>query len=230
MVSQLISNNGYSRDTKKLNALFDEQSVSVIQKIPLAPTATRDEWLWTMSPSGSISIKTTYSPPNQSKERGWIWKTKIHERYKMLLWSIAADFLPTKGRISRCIEVLDNSCPKCNVEMESTIHLITTCHLSRALWYGSQWGIKIDECNVQSPEQFISLLLNPPQNVSNIEELVLFGAILSEKIWQARNMKVFEGVEPCFESIKSMLARTMSEHSSTISLPRVQQKPRRSIS
>ena len=33
-----------------------------------------------------------------------------------------------------------------------------------------------------------------------------------------------------FESIKSMLASTMSEHSSTISLPRLQQRPRRSIS
>ena len=78
--------------------------------------------------------------------------------------------------------------------------------------------------------RIIHKLLNPPQNVPNIEELVLFGAILREKIWQARNMKVFEGVEPCFESIKSMLARTMSEHSSTISLPRLQQKPRRSVS
>ena len=64
----------------------------------------------------------------------------------MLLWRIAADCLPKKGRISRCIEMLDNSCPLCNEEVESTIHLFATCHhLSRALWYGSQWGIKIDE-------------------------------------------------------------------------------------
>ena len=60
LVSQLISNDGYSWDTKKLNALFDEQSVSAIQKIPLAPTATRDEWVWTISPSGSISVKTAH--------------------------------------------------------------------------------------------------------------------------------------------------------------------------
>lgn len=43
LVSQLISNNRYSWDTQKLNDLFDEQSVSAIQKIPLTPTATRDE-------------------------------------------------------------------------------------------------------------------------------------------------------------------------------------------
>ena len=72
--------------------------------------------------------------------------------------------------------------------------------------------------------------MNHPHNLSNKEELALFGVILCEKIWQVRNRKVFEGVEPCFESIKSMLSRTMSEHSSTISLPRLQQKPRRSVS
>ena len=59
-VSQTISNNRYSWDTQKLNDLFDEQSVSAIQKIPLTPTATRDEWVWTISPSGAISVKTTY--------------------------------------------------------------------------------------------------------------------------------------------------------------------------
>lgn len=139
----------------------------------------------------------------------------------MLLWRIAADCLLTKGRISRCIEMLDNSCPLCNEEVESTIHLLTTCHLSKALWYGSQWGIKTDEINFQSPDQFISLLLNRPQNVSNKEELALFGAILFLKFWQARIRKVFERVEPCFESTNSMLARTMSEHSSKISLPRL---------
>ena len=72
--------------------------------------------------------------------------------------------------------------------------------------------------------------MNHPHNVSNKEELALFGVILCEKFWQVTNKKFFKGVEPCFESIKSMLARTMWEHSSTISLPRLQQKPRRSIS
>ena len=59
-VSQTISNNRYSWDTQKLNDLFDEQSVSEIQKIPLTPTATRDEWVWTISPLGAISVKTAY--------------------------------------------------------------------------------------------------------------------------------------------------------------------------
>lgn len=63
-----------------------------------------------------------------------------------------------------------------------------------------------------------------------IKELVLFGAIQCENFGKLGTRKFLREWSCVFKSIKSMLASTMSEHSSTISLPRLQQRPRRSIS
>ena len=36
-----------------------------------------------------------------------IWKAKLHERHKMMIWRIAAGYLPTKDKLSRFIDIGD---------------------------------------------------------------------------------------------------------------------------
>ena len=43
---------------------------------------------------------------------------------------------------------VDPRFPLCEGEQETAYHLFVQFHLSRALWYGSWWSIKIDEIQV----------------------------------------------------------------------------------
>ena len=95
--------------------------VDLIHKIPIPSYPMEDSWSWTVRNSGSIFfffVKLFYwlcregSPPwNLDYIRGQIWKSKIHECLKMLIWRIIANVLPTKEVISMFNENLDRSCP-----------------------------------------------------------------------------------------------------------------------
>ena len=113
---------------------------------------------------GKFSVKSDYSlsrnfsPPPQDRIRGEIRRTIIHDRHKMFLWRLAANCLPTKENISRFVNSLDTSCSLCGLESESVIHLFSLCPVTKAIWFGSKWGL--------SPQFFQHLpagriLLNP---------------------------------------------------------------------
>ena len=92
----------------KLNYFFEELVVELILSIPIPVFQKEDCWAWTTSNSGLFSVKSAYwllrvesLPSNIDVVRGQIWKTKIHERFKMLLWRIAINLLPSKEIISR---------------------------------------------------------------------------------------------------------------------------------
>ena len=39
-----------------------------------------------------------------------IWKAKLHERHKMMIWRIVAGYLPTKDKLSRFVDIKNSSC------------------------------------------------------------------------------------------------------------------------
>ena len=61
----------------------------------------------------------------------------------------------------------------CLVLKKWTIHLFIDCPLARALWFSSQWGIRIDNCELSTSTQFIHFLLIPPFQEAR-EDLLLF--------------------------------------------------------
>ena len=86
--------------------------VELILSIPIPVFQKEDCWAWTASNFGLFSVKFAYwlsrveSPPsNIDAVKGHIWKRKIHERFKMFLWRIAANLLPSKEIISRLMRV-----------------------------------------------------------------------------------------------------------------------------
>ncbi|KAK9992588.1 hypothetical protein SO802_027573 [Lithocarpus litseifolius] len=96
-VSQLLDCSKTRWDFSKLRSIFDDATVASICRILLPLNVHFDKWIWTKSVSGKLSVKSTYwlgrssnPPPNQDMLRGQIWKTRIHERLKMVLWRVAA--------------------------------------------------------------------------------------------------------------------------------------------
>ncbi|KAL0011849.1 hypothetical protein SO802_006957 [Lithocarpus litseifolius] len=104
--------------------------VELILSIPIPVFQKEDCWAWTASYSGLFSVKSAYwlsrveSPPsNIDAVKGQIWKTKLHERLKMLLKRVAANLLPSKEIISRFNQSMDLCCPICSSTVETTLHL-----------------------------------------------------------------------------------------------------------
>ena len=174
--------------------------------------------------AGKFSVKLAYwlnrySSPSQHQDRvrRLIWKSRIYERLKMLLWRIAIDCLPTRSKIGKFVDLSEISCPLCSCNDESALHLFSNCSMARGLWFGSKWGIRMDFLNLSSISQFMKLILCPA-NILNLEveknEVLLFEVLLCDQIWKYRNKVVFKGRSPCFVEIKSSMEKALIEHTS----------------
>ena len=118
VVSQLLAPEQRNWDMTKLNYFFEELVVELILSIPIPVFQKEECQAWTASNSELFSVKSAYqlsrveSPPsNTDAVRGQIWKTKLHERFEMLLQGIAANLLSSKEIISRFNERMDLCCP-----------------------------------------------------------------------------------------------------------------------
>ena len=93
------------------------------------------------------------------------------------------------------------------MEEESSLHLFTNCPLERAIWFSSLWGLRLECWNLNSPDQFIQTLLSLSNEVDS--ELILFGAVVCDVIWKARNQAQFEGMSP---NVDSLIAQEIQGH------------------
>ncbi|XP_030974728.1 uncharacterized protein LOC115994650 [Quercus lobata] len=223
VVSQLLSSDLCRWDVHKLNYFFNETVVDLIMKIPIPISHSVDSWSWTITNSGSFSAKSAYwlcratsSPSKIDATRGQIWKSKFHERLKMLLWRIATNVLPSKEVISRFNENIDSCCSLCGLTTESSLHLFTICAIAKAVWFQSQWGLRMEEIGFESTSDFIGFLISPPfvdnLNPCQREEFLLFGAILCDVIWKLRNSFIFDSAVPNLEGVLSRIFSLFAEH------------------
>ena len=135
----------------------------------------------------------------------------------MLLWRKATDCLPTRSKIGRFVDLSKIYCPLCSCDDESALHIFSNCSMARGLWFGSNWGIRMDFLNLSSISKFMKLILCTA-NILNLEveenEILLFEALLCNQIRKYRNKVVFKGRSPCFVEIKSSLEKALIEHTS----------------
>ena len=79
----------------------------------------------------------------------------------MHLWRIAANCLPTKACLARFCDLDDVICPLCKDAEESSLHHFISCLFTRAVWFNSQWGLRLENLNLNSPSHLIGVFLNP---------------------------------------------------------------------
>ncbi len=141
-------------------------------------------------------------------------------RDKMFLWILISNVLPTKDRIGRFIDNVDEACPPCGKDIESAIHLFCYCEFARSLWFGSIWGLKISEMQFISQRQFVEFVINPPVSLVNEQKqrnrFTPYGALLLELMWRTRNRVILEGKILSIEDLHRGLNKVFLEHLSVI--------------
>ena len=104
---------------EKLLELFDEESINAIKRIVIPTAPSLDKLVWILDAKGKFSVKSTFNinhaPVQIVDESLWsqLWKLKIHDRYKLLVWRIATRILPTRLTVAQKLVVGDSSCPLC---------------------------------------------------------------------------------------------------------------------
>ena len=96
------------------------------------------------------------------------------------------------------------------MEEESSLHLFTNCPLVCAIWFNSLWGLRPKCWNFNSPDQFIQTFLSLSNEVD--PELILFGVVVCDVIWKAKNQAQFEGMSPNVDCLIQKISNSISEH------------------
>lgn len=121
--------------------LFSDESAKAILAIHIPYSPRQDKLIWVLNPKGIFSIKSVHNVSFRSiisanlQNSLWkkLWKAKLPERLRMLLWRIGAGALPTKVNLNRRFDHIDPTCILCNNAEESPIHLFFGCPFARAL-------------------------------------------------------------------------------------------------
>jgi hypothetical protein len=139
-----MTDDRFNWDINKLNNLFDPSTVQVILKIHLSPAHTQDKIIWAPNKNGEFSVKSAYiqsqmlnllnTGPLLRKEWKHLWKIKIYERLKLLLWKIVWDILPTKFFLSKMWDIEEKDCLFCSAQPETTKHLFFGCSFAIIVW------------------------------------------------------------------------------------------------
>jgi ribonuclease HI len=214
-VSTLINSSTREWRLELLLDLFDMETVAAIQKIRLPFFSRPDKLVWIKDPKGQFSAKSAYkmcqeNSSSQPQDPLWknLWKLKVHDRVKMLLWRIASNVLPTKDNLDQRLGVSDTACPLCNEAKETIIHLFLECSIAKAIWFGSCWSIRVDTLPAANCTDIVKLVLEPP-NSSNDKEMKELSSLqfahTLEAIWNLRNKVVHgEGKINLIATIKSL--------------------------
>jgi hypothetical protein len=119
---------------------FELETVAAIQKIRIPFFSRPDKLMWIKEPKGQFFVKSAYNTcqetsTSHSQDPLWkkLWKLKVHDRVKMLLWRIASNVLPTKDNLAKRLGSIDTDCPLCNEAKETITHLFFECTVTRLI-------------------------------------------------------------------------------------------------
>lgn len=112
---------------------FDNQSAAAILEIKITISAEEDKFFWVPDKKGSFSVKSTYQERRFRRNRTqvqWDWnkigKLIIQHSLCLLIWKIAAEALPLRGRtlpFTRSNQLEQLYCPvsKCNINCKTSV-------------------------------------------------------------------------------------------------------------
>ncbi|KAB1223477.1 hypothetical protein CJ030_MR2G012474 [Morella rubra] len=126
MVKDLVNSELNVWNANLLRDLFEDNSVAEIMRLHVPNFHLEDSWLWTSENEGLFSVKSVVvseqiqraplRPALDEASWGKLWKLRLQDRLKILLWQVAAGALKTKGSLARilgCEEEESFQCPLC---------------------------------------------------------------------------------------------------------------------
>lgn len=121
-VSMLINGPPKCWNESLIHHLFEHSSAEAILSIPLASHQSFDKLIWVPCPKGEFAVKSAYKVANpilsQSplSDQLWrrLWKIKVPERIKMLLWRIALNSISVKEILAQRMGLENQVCELCH--------------------------------------------------------------------------------------------------------------------
>ena len=109
-----------------------------------------------------------------------IWSLHVLNRVKTLLWRAGSDSLPSKANLLKRKVLVDDICPNCNIESETSFHALWSCTELTSVWEGTfGWLKKLSkDC---------SSFLDVIQLCQSHKDLVELFAMNVSHIWARRN-------------------------------------------
>lgn len=142
-VSDLVRPREREWNMELLRYFFENVSVEEILRMQVPNPTLEDTWIWTKEKSRLYSVKpmVLVEQSRTASERtilygatwGRLWKLKLQDRLKLLLWKVAAGALKTKGALARIIHCEEEEgflCPFCHLVLEDTLHLLVGCSIA----------------------------------------------------------------------------------------------------
>ncbi|KAJ4749347.1 Ribonuclease H-like superfamily protein [Rhynchospora pubera] len=165
-----------------------------------------DRLLWLPHKSGNYNTNLSYKrmvkrlqrneiqaedqqDANGSKLWAKIWKIKgVQPRVITFLWRVLHNALFTAKKLNGIFPNVPPVCARCGEQEENIIHLIFTCPSSKAVWFASPLGFRVQDPNVNVNQ----LIVNVMQNLQH-EQLALFLNMMWQ-VWKARCEFIFRAV------------------------------------
>ncbi|XP_042950057.1 uncharacterized protein LOC122282168 [Carya illinoinensis] len=202
LVSELIDKQSCSWKTGLIHEMFETEEANMICRIPLSITNASDKLVWRGSKDGLFSVKSAYYLLNEvdGRELGqtsrsmqeqsiWskIWKLKVPNATKMLLWRASLESLPTKRNLFKRKIIDSPLCPVCLSEEETVTHALGSYKSAQDVWgVGPRRLQKLQ--TLESPfSEVVSLVFEAMDEETTYE----FAAIACQ-VWKRRNHLIFE--------------------------------------
>ena len=128
-VGLLLFNSVYEWNGEILHRYFWPEMAWNVATIPLLLWPHADKIVWKRSRDGRFTIKNAYYCANKDRfdkvdtALKQLWKSKLHERHKLLLWIIAHNCQPTGERLNGVFRGQHRYCSVCEAGADSMIHL-----------------------------------------------------------------------------------------------------------
>ncbi|KAK3198465.1 hypothetical protein Dsin_021880 [Dipteronia sinensis] len=209
-VDSLISVSG-GWDIATLKRNFSKEEIDGILRIPVGFRHAKDSLIWDFENNGCFSVRSGYwvgrdlacsrdMASNSGELSNWwkvLWRMKLPMKIKLFIWKACNDWIPSMANLTRRKIRVDDICPICKKENETTIHALWEC---KNLKFVRQKWVPRNIDVTRRYSNFLELMTNVASKLS-FEHLDLLCTIFW-RVWYIRKLGVFEkGKTDCNEVI-----------------------------
>ncbi|GJY98462.1 RNA-directed DNA polymerase, eukaryota [Tanacetum coccineum] len=145
--------------------------------------------IWMLESSGDYSVKLTRSfiddllLPTVGVPTRWVNIVPI--KINIFAWRVCLDKLPTRLHLSLCgIDIPSIICPNCSIAVESTSHLLFSCHLARQIMLkvARWWDLEVHDFHLYGDWLIWFNNLRLPKRLKEVLEGVFY--VMWWTIWK----------------------------------------------
>lgn len=223
-VSDLLIPNSHVWDIQKLEELFYQEDINLIQKIkPVIDSP--DFFCWNHTKSGDYAVRSGYwfaekesfkeayalgqALPSLNGIKDSIWSMEKEPKIRIFLWKAGSGALSVEDNLINRGMKVDSRCQICGLEGESINHVLFTCTAARNTWASSNFPVPINGFDLSSIYSNIYCVLKMRMNQTVPISIRRSGPWILWSIWKNMNSFLFENrisLGPSF--IRSIYGKT----------------------